>query len=902
MRLTLLELRNVKSYVDSGPIFFSPGVNTICGPNGAGKSTILEAIGFALFDSLLYTQGQFRREGAARGEVVVGFLSALDGREYQVVRPVGSGTVYVYDPEVFDVLVTGKKETQVWLREHLQVAPTADLQALFVDAVGVPQGLLTAPFLDRVPDRQRRFDPLLQVADYELAWARLRETASYLQEALASLAERRGELHGTARYVPQMEQEAAKLREDVGIEEDWLSAVVEQLAGVSAHEARLDMAGEQVAQLTHRIEKLAQRQTGLDQRLADARAELGRARAAAQVCQESEPGYRQYEAAQARLDELEDQRPRHDRLAARLARVERAAALAAGDVARLEAMLAELAQAERRLAELAPRLVEQEQLERQLRALEQQAPRLELARQRADEERVRLARLVVELVQVGEGLATRPGLVAAVAAGEHQQRELARQAAALAAEQQQIAEQGRQIGAWQALLEQAGASVCPVCRRPLDAHQARELAARYQAELAQLEVRRAELEQQYPDCDRARQAVAAQLAGLQEQLDAGPHPDRESDLRHEIAMQEQVVTRWQDECAALAGVPEQMIALSARLAALGRPRDEGQRLQVEVDKQPQLAADLAAARTRRAQQSEQRAAVAAQLQDLVNLDDAVAAQRAALAASQADHTRYLEYRQAAESVPQRQAQVNQLTAQRDRAAAQQTRATAKLQAAQAGYDQAQHERLAAERQQLTVEQARLEERLDAGRAQLTELEDELAVLQKVQADLVALEEEQASLNRLVEALRFLRETIRAAGPIVTRALVQAISAEASRILVDILNDPALMLQWGADYGITVTQQGHPRDFAQLSGGEKVAAALAVRLALLREMSDIRLAFFDEPTAHLDDERRENLAMQLTRIEGLEQIFVITHDDALARETHHLLRVYQEGGVSQVEVG
>ena len=162
--------------------------------------------------------------------------------------------------------------------------------------------------------------------------------------------------------------------------------------------------------------------------------------------------------------------------------------------------------------------------------------------------------------------------------------------------------------------------------------------------------------------------------------------------------------------------------------------------------------------------------------------------------------------------------------------------------------------------------------------------------------------EQETLTALHEALKLIRETIREAGPYVTRALVQTISAEADRIFGDILNDHTMRLRWSEDYGITVEQRGNEREFSQLSGGEKVVAALAVRLALLREMSAIRIAFFDEPTAHLDDERRENLAEQITKIKGFQQLFVISHDDTFERETHHVLRVSKENGVSRVEVG
>ena len=79
----------------------------------------------------------------------------------------------------------------------------------------------------------------------------------------------------------------------------------------------------------------------------------------------------------------------------------------------------------------------------------------------------------------------------------------------------------------------------------------------------------------------------------------------------------------------------------------------------------------------------------------------------------------------------------------------------------------------------------------------------------------------------------------------------------------------------------------------------MAAALAVRLALLTQMSKIRLLFLDEPTSNLDEQRRDKLADRITQLEGLKQIFVITHDDTFQRDSHHVLRVSKKNGSSIV---
>ena len=84
--------------------------------------------------------------------------------------------------------------------------------------------------------------------------------------------------------------------------------------------------------------------------------------------------------------------------------------------------------------------------------------------------------------------------------------------------------------------------------------------------------------------------------------------------------------------------------------------------------------------------------------------------------------------------------------------------------------------------------------------------------------------------------------------------------------------------------------------------KQMAAALAVRMGLLREVSAIDIAFFDEPTANLDEHRRDNLAEQITQVTGFDQLFVISHDDTFERETHHVIRVSKDGGNSQVEIG
>lgn len=134
------------------------------------------------------------------------------------------------------------------------------------------------------------------------------------------------------------------------------------------------------------------------------------------------------------------------------------------------------------------------------------------------------------------------------------------------------------------------------------------------------------------------------------------------------------------------------------------------------------------------------------------------------------------------------------------------------------------------------------------------------------------------LASVAEATTFIRETLKEAAPRVARNYVHHVSAEAAQMFREIIGDAEKTLKWNDDYSITLEEDGFERPYNSLSGGEQMAAALAVRLALLKQLSDIRIAFFDEPTTNMDAERRENFAMQLGRITNFDQLFVISHDD------------------------
>jgi exonuclease SbcC len=128
------------------------------------------------------------------------------------------------------------------------------------------------------------------------------------------------------------------------------------------------------------------------------------------------------------------------------------------------------------------------------------------------------------------------------------------------------------------------------------------------------------------------------------------------------------------------------------------------------------------------------------------------------------------------------------------------------------------------------------------------------------------------------------------GPVATSLrswALMTISAKASEYL-DILNTKIHRVELSEkarDITITCYSKNNPIDIDSLSGGEQVSVALSLRLGMahLLGASNLNFIILDEPTTHLDGERRRALVRVLsqlsdiTGVTGPLQFIIITHD-------------------------
>ena len=184
------------------------------------------------------------------------------------------------------------------------------------------------------------------------------------------------------------------------------------------------------------------------------------------------------------------------------------------------------------------------------------------------------------------------------------------------------------------------------------------------------------------------------------------------------------------------------------------------------------------------------------------------------------------------------------------------------------------------------------EKIENVKAQIETRERELKKVERIQKLVSDLERIRAAYHR-DGVQRLLRQKI---APIISELATEYIE----NFNMDITD-----IYLSEDFDITVVKNSVEVPTSTLSGGEKVAVALALRLAIARALSrNLSVVIMDEPTTHLDEERRKDLVEILDRFfksgEAIPQVVIVTHHPELETVADTLYLVRNVDGISQVK--
>lgn len=395
---------------------------------------------------------------------------------------------------------------------------------------------------------------------------------------------------------------------------------------------------------------------------------------------------------------------------------------------------------------------------------------------------------------------------------------------------------------------------------------------------------------------QAPQTEIAELEKLHSEL-VKSYSDRRTEIESEGRELTEKKKSLKQRHAELDVLEQKIAKANTRLNDLVDPAAQIRVLEKELRREPEIRASLGDVEKNLERLNASRKQVVEQLEDFVGFDEAWKRISEMRDATIAAHRAFIANENEAAALEQRKAELAKVESKLNEAVKAVETATRDFAAAGVDYDAEQH---AFERTELREAERRVAESqatFNAAKMREQQLATEIERFGELRKTLAETFREKEQLTKTAETTAFIRDTLKEAAPRVARNYVHHVSIEANMMFREINGGAERTLKWGEDYAISLEEDGFDRPFQSLSGGEQMAAALAVRLALLKQLSDIRIAFFDEPTTNMDEERRENFAQEISRIRNFDQLFVISHDETFDNYVDNVVHIEKSPSAS-----
>jgi len=887
LRIRRVKLRNFRSHAET-EVTFGDGVNAIIGQNGAGKTSLLEGIAYALFPELFRGGiSDLTRRGSRSMEVELEFEQG--GRTYLVWRRRDrsgpQARLMVREGSGWRLLQTSQRDVSAELTRALGTNPEA-----FVTAMYIRQGEILG-FLSERP--AKRMDTINRLLGGELFDRMERDLGEALGGFRSRLERLEGEISTLERQLSSADQVRRGLSEvlkELERVDGELREIRSRLDSLEGEESRLRSLRDEYLRLTEsreqierdlkacgdRISRIEARLEGLDRELS----QLGELRSLAEL----EPILSEFDSLTKAYSALE------------------------AELAALEGEQRSLEEARRAAERLESVRRELEAVSRELEAVSRELALVDARGQRAEEISAQLTRVSANLEELDrrlEGLLRRlppelglSDLDSLCREGERLLFE-ARQAGQTVAELEKRAEYARgRVKFPRELLDALDGipEVCPLCGSQLDASGSERVrqALREELEEGEAELRKAreELERiegmmgalreferlaeetSLPKAAAEREALIERVRRLEEELrEIEAELRRRSDLVSRLAELQEMSSRLEGELAELRAAESLARRLSQgeadrlkRIESLRRQMEENRRKRDDLlGRLGKRIRDVSEA-LRQAREAREK---------LRGLESLIETRRELATLLRRERERERELGRRLSEVE------SSLVA--------------------LGFDEARYSGLLLELDRLKGEFQETLARREKLSGKREELERRLGDLERLARELKELEAERTKLSGFIEALEEVRRSFGREG--IQRALRESARPVLEHYTNELLSRFGIDfdgLELSEDYEVALIRGDERFTFRQLSGGEQVALALSLRLGLARAMAGTSLEsiLLDEPTVHLDSERRRELVSAIGELD-IPQVIVVTHSGEFEEVADSLYNMERRKGVSRV---
>lgn len=861
--ITRITLRNWKSHADT-TLAFGKGTNLLIGVMGAGKSSVMDALSFALFGTFpalhhkrVKLSDVITDRPVQKGEAWVEATFTVDGAEYAVQRKLKTSGVSEAYLRLGERLLDGPQPQRV--TEYVERLLKLNYET-FSRAVYSEQNRIDYFLTLSRGERKKQIDELLGIDRFETVRAGFSTLINRVRAARAEKASFLKEID-----ITQLEAEHQRSVAEVASLEEEANAVSKELKHVEGMLREKESAAKDMERRQREFRELENKRVGLERTIAELRASLEERRRGVQLLPEEMllAEEKRLLAEKNRLDGLEKI---ISEAAAEKRKVEAEVELLAADIKSLEQKIAGVDLSPEGIAKTR---AEADELERKLEETRREAKRSERRQRELGAELAVYGRQEEELVKKLEQKKALAAKLNALLLGygsmEALNAALRKEEELLEAGKEELRAAGARISELESFVRALIEAVeCPVCGSSLDAHRREMLRIKKEADREQtlrdverlelsLEERAKSVERIAKTCDEVKDSHG-ELAELKEvETELKAINEKISQMRTALKAEEDGAAKLEE---AARGTDAQLRAkrdLISRTDELLKAKAERERKGFMLAEKKELAGRLFQDISRASEHfsESRRAEVDFELQRVSGMREIYEQERRIfpLESELADAMRELGRMQFSED--------DMLALRKD---------IDELSRTQAGMQ---------EKQRSTT--ALLAEKKKSLEFMKTRLEGSKKFAQDIER-----------LDYLGEALPVAQNCVIATQSALREQLIEDINAAMQRIWLSIYpySDYRSVRLRAAetDYWLEMQRdESWASVDAVASGGERSCASLTLRIAFAMVLvPNLSWLVLDEPTHNLDAEGVKALATALREnIPNIvEQVFVITHDEAL----------------------
>ncbi len=886
MIITKVKLENVTTHKKT-VIEFQEGLNILIGQNGSGKSTVLNMIGYNLFDFLPGVQKDYLRN-QSRPQSKFGSISVwivgLNDDQFIIKRTLGKQS---NDIEVLDALtgitisgVNNKSSLQQWLKRQISLKEGFDLAQVFRTSIGVPQGTFTSPFLQTPQHRKAFFDPILQVDIYRKIWKNFLEVIKLISEDIHLHELKESELKGILSQSDDLKEENEVIKKEIDTSKKEKNRLQKDLTAITKDYNALKNLKEQIEKLITVYEKLELKREGLNQACNQINNDFKEAEKARDICVKTKDSYFKYDnliPEEARLQKinqsLQGYKAEKIDLEHQIKIIKNSNKLIAQQIKSIEDSQKDFKTLKKDFQKSEEFQIEIEKLQKRIANIGSQEEQLEVKKDKYTELSSGIdekERKVEELPDLEKKAVTLESLRDKLLKNERENIKLE-----------------TEITQFEKNKKDSKGGNCPILKTKCNNFDGATLEQHFQnlivenqkvlkpilIEKEKLSEKIENLKKIQPNLESLRE-IDVEIKTLKKQrLQIGKEVQKLQDVVKGKRSEEIRLTELKSKKLALEKNVENYTILKHNID-VNLPKLYTQIKETQQDLPPIV---------------KKLKPIIDKMKGLEDIPNKINSIQEEMNKTRKSHSKYQESIKIAEKLPSLTKRMNQKKEDLIQIEKKLENEVLNRKKLEDQFDSEKFLKTEKTKNELNNSIKVIEGTIKTHKKRISEIDAKFKILDVKERELKNIEEDITNLNDMKQFAETMRIWYNEMGPKITEALLAKINGLASEIYRDLMDAENTQLLWEKDYNVKILTSNNEKNFHQLSGGEQMAAALAVRLAILKILTNVDFAFFDEPTINLDKERRISLAKCIQNIKGFRQLFVISHDDTFEENAENIIK-------------